>query len=118
MSREKLKIGVVATASRLSPEVAEQVPAVARVIYGEAAPQIVFHAGSYASAGHFAGDDAARARAFLEVANDESFDVLWFARGGWALPSSPAPSCWPSCSMPRPCASGSPAPAASRPPPA
>ena len=83
MSRERLKIGVVATASRLSPEVAEQVPAVARAIYGEAAPQIVFHAGSYASAGHFAGDDAARARAFLEVANDESFDVLWFARGGY-----------------------------------
>jgi muramoyltetrapeptide carboxypeptidase len=83
MSRERLKIGVVATASRLSPEVAERVPALARAIYGDAAPEIVFHTGSYASAGHFAGDDAARARAFLEVANDDSFDVLWFARGGY-----------------------------------
>ncbi|HZC17063.1 MAG TPA: LD-carboxypeptidase, partial [Caulobacteraceae bacterium] len=61
----------------------ERVPALARTIYGDTGPEIVFHTGAYASAGHFAGDDAARARAFLEVANDDSFDVLWFARGGY-----------------------------------
>ena len=33
--------------------------------------------------GHFAGDDALRARAFVEVANDEGYDALWFARGGY-----------------------------------
>jgi muramoyltetrapeptide carboxypeptidase len=83
MSRERLKIGVVATASRMSPEVAERVPALARSLYGEGAPEIVFHPEVLASAGHFAGDDAARARAFLDVANDPSFDALWFARGGY-----------------------------------
>jgi muramoyltetrapeptide carboxypeptidase len=83
MSRERLKIGVVATASRMSPEVAERVPALARALYGDAAPEIVFHRDVLASAGHFAGDDATRARAFLEVANDPSFDALWFARGGY-----------------------------------
>ena len=83
MSRERLKIGVVATASRMSPEVAERVPALARSLYGEGAPEIVFHPEVLASAGHFAGDDATRARAFLDVANDPSFDALWFARGGY-----------------------------------
>jgi muramoyltetrapeptide carboxypeptidase len=83
MSRERLKIGVVATASRMSPEVAERVRALARALYGDAAPEIVFHRDVLASAGHFAGDDATRARAFLEVANDPSFDALWFARGGY-----------------------------------
>jgi len=37
----------------------------------------------FASHGHFAGDDETRARAFLDVANDESFDAVWFARGGY-----------------------------------
>jgi muramoyltetrapeptide carboxypeptidase len=83
MSRERLKIGVVATASPMSPEVAEAVPALARSLYGARAPEIVFHPDCLASAGHFAGDDAVRARAFLDVANDASFDVLWFARGGY-----------------------------------
>jgi muramoyltetrapeptide carboxypeptidase len=33
--------------------------------------------------GHFAGDDQTRAEAFLEVANDKSYDAVWFARGGY-----------------------------------
>ena len=83
MSRERLKIGVVATASAMSPEVAERVPVLAKTLYGDRAPEIVFHPDCSASAGHFAGDDATRTRAFLEVANDASFDALWFARGGY-----------------------------------
>ena len=83
MSRERLKIGVVATASAMSPEVAERVPVLAKTLYGDRAPEIVFHPDCSASAGHFAGDEATRARAFLEVANDASFDALWFARGGY-----------------------------------
>ena len=35
------------------------------------------------SHGHFAGDDETRAQAFLDIANDESFDAVWFARGGY-----------------------------------
>jgi muramoyltetrapeptide carboxypeptidase len=83
MSRESLKIGVVATASRMSPEVADRVLALVRSLYGGRGPEIIFHPDCLASAGHFAGDDSTRARAFLDVANDPSFDALWFARGGY-----------------------------------
>ena len=44
---------------------------------------IYFHPQCFLSAGHFAGEDAARMAAFLDIANDESFDALWFARGGY-----------------------------------
>ncbi|MBX9775989.1 MAG: LD-carboxypeptidase [Xanthobacteraceae bacterium] len=83
MSGERVKIGVVAPASRMSPEVVDEVLAVAERRYGERAPEIVFHPQCFASHGHFAGDDDTRAQAFLDVANDESYDALWFARGGY-----------------------------------
>jgi muramoyltetrapeptide carboxypeptidase len=75
----------MAPASRLDPAVPEKVAAVSRALYGdgEDAPQIVFHPQCFLSSGHFAGDDDARANAFLEIANDENFDALWFARGGY-----------------------------------
>ena len=83
MSKERCRIGVVAPASRMSPEVAEKVPALARRRYPDRAPEIVFHPQCFASHGHFAGDDETRAKAFLDVANDESYDAVWFARGGY-----------------------------------
>jgi muramoyltetrapeptide carboxypeptidase len=67
----------------MSPEVAEKVPALAAHRYPDRTPEIVFHPQCFASHGHFAGDDETRARAFLDVANDESFDAVWFARGGY-----------------------------------
>jgi muramoyltetrapeptide carboxypeptidase len=67
----------------MSSEVAEKVPALAACRYPGRVPEIVFHPQCFASHGHFAGDDETRARAFLDVANDESFDALWFARGGY-----------------------------------
>ena len=51
--------------------------------YPDRTPEIVFHPQCFASHGHFAGDDDTRARAFLDVANDESYDAVWFARGGY-----------------------------------
>ena len=83
MGGGRVKIGVVAPASRLSPEVAERVPVLAARLYGDRTPEIVFHPQCFAAHGHFAGDDDTRARAFLDVANDESFDAVWFARGGY-----------------------------------
>ena len=77
------RIGVVAPASRMSPEVAERVPTLARSLYPDRTPEIVFHPQCFASHGHFAGDDETRARAFLDIANDESYDAVWFARGGY-----------------------------------
>lgn len=78
----KLKIGVVAPAGRLESATAERVAAVVSAEFGDRA-EIVFHPQCFLSSGHFAGDDAARASAFLDVANDESFSHLWFGRGGY-----------------------------------
>ena len=67
----------------MSPEVAERVPALAARLYPDRTPEIVFHPQCFAAHGHFAGDDDTRARAFLDIANDESYDAVWFARGGY-----------------------------------
>src|SRR5215471_4301457 len=83
MSAKRCRIGVVAPASRVSVEVAARVPTLARSLYPDRTPEIVFHPQCFASHGHFAGDDATRAQAFLNVANDESYDAVWFARGGY-----------------------------------
>jgi muramoyltetrapeptide carboxypeptidase len=77
------RIAVVAPSSRLSPEVVGRVHQLAARLYPGRTPEIVFHPQCLMSSGHFAGDDAARAAAFVEVANDESFDAVWFARGGY-----------------------------------
>jgi muramoyltetrapeptide carboxypeptidase len=79
----RIRIGVVAPASRMSPEVPDKVIALAQRQYGERAPDIVFHPQCLLERGHFAGDDGERAAAFIEVANDPTFDVLWCARGGY-----------------------------------
>jgi len=74
---------VVAPASRMSPEVPDKVIALAARLYGERAPEIVFHPQCLATSGHFAGDDVTRADALVDVANDPAFDAVWFARGGY-----------------------------------
>src|SRR5262245_28142228 len=81
--KKRYRIGVVAPASRISPEVAERVPTLARSLYPDKTPEIIFHPQCFASHGHFAGDDETRARAFLDIANDESYDAVWFGRGGY-----------------------------------
>lgn len=81
--KKRSRIGVVAPASRMSPEVAVRVPTLARALYPDSTPEIVFHPQCFASHGHFAGDDETRAQAFLDIANDESYDAVWFARGGY-----------------------------------
>jgi len=73
----------MAPASRLDPAVPDKILALASKLYGSEAPQIVFHPQCFLSSGHFAGEDSARAQAFMDIANDESFDALWFARGGY-----------------------------------
>lgn len=82
-SLKPLRIAVVAPSSRLSPEVPALVQALAAALYPSGAPAIFFHPQCFLSSGHFAGDDAARASAVVEVANSEAFDAVWFARGGY-----------------------------------
>lgn len=45
--------------------------------------ELHFHPQCFRSAGHFAGSDAERADAFVEIANDAVFDAVWFGRGGY-----------------------------------
>jgi muramoyltetrapeptide carboxypeptidase len=78
----RVKIGVVAPASRLEQATADRVLALAQTAFPGRA-DIVFHPQCFLSAGHFAGDDDARARAFLDFANDGAFAAVWFARGGY-----------------------------------
>src|SRR6202162_3978107 len=63
--------------------VATRVTALAERLYPDRTPEISFHPQCFASHGHFAGDDETRAQAFLDIANDESYDAVWFARGGY-----------------------------------
>ena len=74
-----MRIGVVAPSGRFAPEAAELVSALA----GERGAEIVFHPQCFLSHNHFAGTDAERLAAFVEVANDPGFDAVWFARGGY-----------------------------------
>ncbi len=83
MRNGRLRIGVVAPGSRIEAATAERILGLASQLYGERAPEIIFHPQCFRSSGHFAGDDAVRAEAFLEVANDADIDALWFARGGY-----------------------------------
>jgi muramoyltetrapeptide carboxypeptidase len=78
---KRMRIAVVAPAVRFEPELAEKVATLARSAYPQI--EIVFHPQCFLSSGHFAGDDAAREAAFVEVANDKSIDAVWFARGGY-----------------------------------
>jgi muramoyltetrapeptide carboxypeptidase len=82
MTGKTFRIGIVAPASRIDQAIAEQVTALAAKLY-PGRVELAFHPQCFMTSGHFAGDDAARAKAFLEVANDPSFDVLWVARGGY-----------------------------------
>ncbi len=83
MSKERVTIAVVAPGTRLEPHIAEQIHALAAKMYPQRTPDIRFHPQCFLSSGHFAGEDAARAQAFVETANDESVDAVWFARGGY-----------------------------------
>ncbi len=83
MSSGQCRIGVVAPASRISLEVADRVRTLAGSLYPDRTPEILFHPQCFISHGHFAGNDEMRAQAFLELANDESIDAVWFARGGY-----------------------------------
>jgi len=78
-----MRIGIVAPGSRIDPSIEQRVKALAAALYPDRTPRIQVHRQCFLAAGHFAGDDAARADAFVEVANDPEVDALWFARGGY-----------------------------------
>ncbi len=78
-----MRIAVVAPSNTVSPQIPARIAVLVSDRYGDDAPEIVFHPQCFLSEGHFAGPDAAREDALVEVANDPSFDTVWFARGGY-----------------------------------
>jgi muramoyltetrapeptide carboxypeptidase len=45
--------------------------------------EVRFHPTCFGGEGHFSGDDATRAAAFLDYARAEDIDAVWFGRGGY-----------------------------------
>ena len=74
---------MVAPSSRVSPALPETLDQLSLRLFQDRRPDIHFHPQCFESWGHFAGSDEIRARAFLDVANDDGFDALWFGRGGY-----------------------------------
>ena len=83
MPGDEIKIGVMAPGTRIDASIAERVGDIAAGLYPDRSIDIRFHPQCFLSCGHFAGDDAARGQAFVDIANDAGFDALWFARGGY-----------------------------------
>jgi muramoyltetrapeptide carboxypeptidase len=75
-----MRIAVVAPSCTLKREAADRVAAMASV-RGDC--EIAFHPQCFLSDGHFAGPNAERLGALLDVMADPAFDALWFARGGF-----------------------------------
>ena len=76
-----MRIAVVAPSSRFSEEAAARVTDIAaRLCPGV---ELFFHPQCFLSHNHFAGTDAERAAALVEVGNDPGFGAIWFARGGY-----------------------------------
>ena len=75
-----MRIAICAPAAPITREDAEAVQLLAGRDEGL---ELHFHEQCFASEGHFAGPDAVRLSAFLDCANDPSFNAVWFARGGY-----------------------------------
>jgi len=82
MAGSRTRIGIVAPASRISQELADEVRAFTENLY-PGRVELVVHPQCFLTGGHFAGTDEQRAEAFLEMANDVAIDAVWFARGGY-----------------------------------
>ncbi|GAA0645659.1 LD-carboxypeptidase [Brevundimonas lenta] len=78
-----MKIGIVNASSRFSKERGEAIEAWFAANVPDGGIKVVFHPATFQKHGHFGGDDATRANAFVEFANDPRLDAVWFARGGY-----------------------------------
>ena len=82
MAKTTTHIALVCPGGPITQDLAEKTGEIAAARFGDAV-KLHFHPQCFCSAGHFAGNDAARSAAFLEVANDPHFSAVWFARGGY-----------------------------------
>jgi muramoyltetrapeptide carboxypeptidase len=81
MGNDKFRIAVVAPGKRLEEEAAQRLTAFAAENFPNIA--LTIHPQCFMTHGHFAGPDESRASALIETANDDSFDAIWWARGGY-----------------------------------
>jgi len=76
-----MRIAICAPSTPFTREDAARVIALAATTHPTA--ELIFHDQCFAEAGHFAGLDDMRCAAFVDLANDPSFDAIWFVRGGY-----------------------------------
>lgn len=76
-----MKIGICAPSTPFTREDAARVTALSATTHPTA--ELVFHDQCFAESGHFAGSDTERVAAFVDLANDPTFDAIWFVRGGY-----------------------------------
>lgn len=76
------RIALVCPGGPVRQALTDEVVKIAAARFGDAV-SFYFHPQCFLEAGHFAGTDAERSAAFLEVANDPKYDAVWFARGGY-----------------------------------
>ena len=75
-------IAIVCPGGPIKEQLARDVEAIATAKFSGRV-DLQFHSQCFAVEGHFAGADALRSAAFLEVANDPQFSAVWFGRGGY-----------------------------------
>jgi muramoyltetrapeptide carboxypeptidase len=76
-----MRIGIVAPSTPITPDDADAVSALARLTHPQI--ELIFADQCFAIHGHFAGSDAARQSALVDMANRPDVDAIWFARGGY-----------------------------------
>lgn len=81
MATKRTRIGICAPSTPFTRDDAARVVALAAESHPDA--ELRFHDQCFAQSGHFAGDDATRRAAFVDLANDPDTDAIWFARGGY-----------------------------------
>lgn len=83
MKNEKtVHIALVCPGGPITRELAARLTHYAQLQFGDQAA-LHFHPQCFLEQGHFAGSEAQRSAAFLEVANESKYDAIWFARGGY-----------------------------------
>ena len=75
------RIAITCPGKPLRRERADAVLALAAAEFPEV--ELAFHPQCFIETGHFAGDDATRLAALLEVSNDPATDAVWFGMGGY-----------------------------------
>lgn len=76
-----MRIAVVAPSARFSEQAAARVREIAAGRYPDV--ELYFHPQCFLTHNHFAGTDAERVAALVQVANDPGFAAVWLARGGY-----------------------------------